>query len=800
MTEWLLKRIGIGGELLQHLDEATLAFKNPAVLWVGMVLLIPIGYYIFQRQRSNLGTIPSSMRIALSCTRVFILAMLLGVLSDPYLKIEHKSERKPIVAVILDQSLSMKLPASPFASDKDRQAMGIAAGYIEQGTKVDDDLRSSLKQVSRAQLAMDVVKAAQPDVFEPLHEKYDVRYYAFSRSLSQITNLNEAEATADGHATHIGDSVTDIISEAAGRQISGLIILSDGQNTGGRSLTDAITVAQEAKAPIFGVPVGPSRRVADVAIVDVYTSGVVSLDDTARVAVTIESQGVKDGELINVELRLEGKQKPLDVKQVRIRNKEQQQIELTFEAKSPGPQLLHITIPPLKDEADYLHQNNKETAFVRVTAERLRVLYIDGRPGWTFRFLKNAMRRDKGLANGKGEPKSSPDIVVENEWRRWKTDVQTKSTPRTVSELAKYHTIILGDVSPKMLDPTTQKAIDTIVREKGVGLIVAAGIESMPQKYGREFQELLPVRMIEKSNGHHAEIYNPYTLELTPDGLIHESMRLYDDAGRNQAVWRRMPSYFWCAAAARAAPGATILAWNPNVTTRFGKLPLIAYHYAGDGKVMFVGTDSTWSWRRNVGDRYFYRFWGQSIRFVARNEELAKKKNYIEVRPFRIQPGEEAEVELFAYHPDGSTHEEDQMTVQLTSDGEPENVQLSLDPNKPGRYRGKLTPKQAGLHKIRYQPSDGSKPVLANLQVVEAPEEYRYPHLNRQSLADLAGSTEGKVVELTDLAQIPDRLKGKVTLKEMRQQASLWDNWLTLVVLILVYCVDVGIRRISGLS
>ena len=61
-----------------------------------------------------------------------------------------------------------------------------------------------------------------------------------------------------------------------------------------------------------------------------------------------------------------------------------------------------------------------------------------------------------------------------------------------------------------------------------------------------------------------------------------------------------------------------MLAVNASRKGRFGKLPLVAWHYAGDGKVMFIGTDSTWMWRQNVGDRFCYRFWGQTIRFVAR--------------------------------------------------------------------------------------------------------------------------------------------------------------------------------------
>ena len=54
---------------------------------------------------------------------------------------------------------------------------------------------------------------------------------------------------------------------------------------------------------------------------------------------------------------------------------------------------------------------------------------------------------------------------------------------------------------------------------------------------------------------------------------------------------------------------------------------------------MFVGTDSTWLWRQNVGDRFFYKFWGQAIRFVGRTEDAGNKKSWIEVKPVRAAAG-----------------------------------------------------------------------------------------------------------------------------------------------------------------
>ena len=127
--ETFLKSIGITDEVMQHLDKAQLAFQRPAVLWIGLLLLIPAGYFIYTRQRDNLSSLSQKIRIALTATRVFILAILIAILAGPYLKIDHQITKRPIVAILLDESQSMKLPAGPYASDEELLAVATAEGH-----------------------------------------------------------------------------------------------------------------------------------------------------------------------------------------------------------------------------------------------------------------------------------------------------------------------------------------------------------------------------------------------------------------------------------------------------------------------------------------------------------------------------------------------------------------------------------------------------------------------------------------------------------------------------------------------
>jgi len=64
MLTRLLRLIGVGEEILVRLDQAVLVFHRPGLLWLGLALLLPVGYFIVRRQRTNLATASPRLRRA----------------------------------------------------------------------------------------------------------------------------------------------------------------------------------------------------------------------------------------------------------------------------------------------------------------------------------------------------------------------------------------------------------------------------------------------------------------------------------------------------------------------------------------------------------------------------------------------------------------------------------------------------------------------------------------------------------------------------------------------------------------
>jgi hypothetical protein len=795
MFNWLLKQANVGSVFLEHSGELTYHAQYPLALLVGLPLVLLVGVGIFILQSRNLRSSPRSLVLALTACRTFILGLLVIVLAGPFVKLETAHENRPVFALVFDRSQSMDLNAGVFNDDEVRgiaQAIGM---NVPEGA-IDAQIRRAINEQSRARLAHAAVMAKREQVTEATAKRFDLKAYTFAREITPVgldpKNFALPEPTPPGGpSTRIGYAIQHVLKEAAGRPVAGIVVFSDGESTGGITLGEVAQACRTANAPVFTVPTGAAAKARDVSIVDVSTSGQVTVGDTAKVGVVLESQGY-DGQVVKVIVR-DG-DKVLDTKEITLRSAEQQQVELTFTAEESGPRYLVMEVPPFADE-DH-KTNNTDVALLRVSDEKTKVLYVEGPPRWDFRFLKNAMRRDTGLTGRDGK---QPDIVLETEWRRKPEAERAKALPQTLEELAAYHTIILGDVSPKLLTPEFLKLLDRAVREKGVGLLIEVGPQAMPHEYDGTLLGLLPVLIDRKAAGVYAPPAKPFKMDLTPDGVSHEAMQMYDEPGRNQSAWAEMLPYQWCVAAVRASPAATVLATNPNVVNNYGKLPLIAWQPVGKGRVMLVGTDSTWLWRQNVADRLFYKFWGQSIRFVARTEDAGKKKSWIEIKPVQAQPGDDATVELRAYTDTGAPIEQPSLPVTITGPGTQITLTLDADPSTKGRFIGKYRVPAVGDYRFQFGGA-----AEARLRVLTSPEEMRYPNVNRSALKALADTTGGELVELTDpewFQKMATKLKGepKVT-KRPPTEATVWDNWMVLAVLVFVYCLDVGMRRLGGLS
>ena len=86
------------------------------------------------------------------------------------------------------------------------------------------------------------------------------------------------------------------------------------------------------------------------------------------------------------------------------------------------------------------------------------------------------------------------------------------------------------------------------------------------------------------------------------------------------------------------------------------------------------------------------------------------------------------------------------------------------------------------------------------VQVAGSQRELLHASMDYALLDELAQTTGGRVLAANELSQIESLIEATPTQVRRVVEAEAWDNWLTLVVLVGLYCLDVGVRRVLGLT
>ncbi|HEY1784640.1 MAG TPA: hypothetical protein VGG30_03795, partial [Pirellulales bacterium] len=532
--------------------------------------------------------------------------------------------------------------------------------------------------------------------------------------------------------------------------------------------------------PIFSIPVGSEHPAPDVSVVEMSVPPQVAKDDTVNVAVTLSSQGFVGHQAV-VELH-DGDGPALATQHVALSGARRQTVQFPYTATQPGTRLLRATVLPLPDET--VAGNNSATATVRVGLEPAKLLYLEGIARWDFRFLDHALRRDKGMAT---------TFVVESQLAA--DGVPADIMPETAglstirAKWADYHVVMLGDISPTLLPEAQQKALVQAVEEDGLGLIVQCGNRHMPWDFvGGPLAAILPMTFDPTAgktvaapaaddataqpalHGLQAPAFAPFRMIVTPTGAMHPAFAVSGNASEDRGLWSQMPEFFWAAPGSKLKPGATRLA-DVEMAGGNEKLPILAEQVVGRGRVMIVGCDETFRWRRNVGDRIFYRFWGQALRHVARKQTPDGQLSWLEAQPHSVEPGTPVTIDLYAVDSSNKPLNQESVSVVVSSQAGGDAPAAGSAPKdaakqpterqtlrlqrvgEAGYYRGSWTPQQLGVVTVEYD--GGSKPLGTTVEVANSHRELAQPDVDREMLGTLAEVSGGEMIELPQLADLP---------------------------------------------
>jgi hypothetical protein len=717
------------------------------------------------------------------------------------------------------------------------------AALSETGKRRIDDLA----QRTRRAIAEKVLRGeteAGVGLLDHLDERYTLRFYRFANTprplsanswqdIDEETDESEEAINDDEDAwrqsTDFSAALRQIATDIPADQLSGVIVVTDGRDHSGVSLAGMARKLNAGGGPIHSVLVGSRQPPRDAAIAKLRHPSTIFEGDKLSLKANVKLDGFAK-QTVHVQLFRNDElidEKPLTPQTDRHR----EVITFAHEPQEVGVHDYRVQFEPI--DGDSLEENNSARAYVVVTDERVKMLIIDSRPRWEFRYLRNLFAgRDRTVKlqalllqpnriTGVPDPQPLPASAA-----RVFDDFDATALPENEAEWLKFDVIVLGDVSPTDLTDEGVAALEKFVKQRGGTLVVIAGAYHMPHAFrDNRFAELLPI-VYSESEKSIAGRQPAFRLELTPVGRGHMVMRQAEDEVDSAAVWRSLPNLYWRYPIVTTKPGATVLAYARPANEdgddidfaaevdRQRRDALIATHSVGSGKVLMLNFDRTWRLRYRVGDKNHHRFWGQVLRWAAA-DKLTAGTEFVRLGTDRSEysHGESVTVRARLVDKEDNPVESDEVAAefyrgeqlvlrkQLEFDEETGRYEAKVEGlDEGGKYRVELVgPPVDRLLALSNPPPPAVSTEIA-VKVKTHSQELVEVAADDSVLRQLADQTAGRVVGPADAAQLLASLGRNSKTDVQRWSLALWDSWVVLALFILAVCGEWLLRKKAGLT
>ncbi|MEA1951259.1 MAG: VWA domain-containing protein, partial [Planctomycetota bacterium] len=599
--------------------------------------------------------------------------------------------------------------------------------------------------------------------------------------------------------TRLGTGVEGVLKDLRGNVPAAIILLSDGINTEGPSLSDAAAAARRRGVPLFVVGTGDQRPIRDIKLTDLLVDEVVFVDDIVSFEIKLAATGFKDRE-VEVLLKQEGKSKVLARKKVKIEGQGKSlQVRLRYRPKEEGEFRFRVEVLPLEGELQT--DNNAQDRKVRVRKEKIRVLLVAGYPNYEFRYMRNMLARDNTIELN--------SVLQDADVKSAEQDATSlRVFPVRREEIFSYDVIIMGDVDPRRLGGSAMKNLAEFVGQpaKGGALVLIAGPRHMPAGFrDTPLAALLPIKL----GGVRAPlagqtITDGFVARPTDLGLACPAMQLGDTPNESMEIWEKLPELYWMLETPEVKMGTRVLAVNPRRAGADGRaLPLICLQYVGAGKVLFHATDETWRWRWRAGDTFFARYWVQMIRYLSRSKLFGgegsvvlstDRREYREGRPVRFR--------LRYSDPRRAPAKDDGVTVVVEQQGRQTRTLKLRRGDMQGIFEGVLPGAGAGrYHAWLSRPAIEDRTPSVDFEVAAAVGEFENVRMDETAMRQAAEETKGRYYSVAEADRLlkdlpPGRQVHVATLPPL----TLWNRWPVLVLLLSLLVAEWVGRKVKGMA
>jgi uncharacterized membrane protein len=706
---------------------------------------------------------PLRHRFVLIGLRVALLTLILFCLFRPTLVIRASIPQQNIVAVLLDDSLSMQIP--------DWNGEPRAAFVREQ-----------------------FAAPAQP-LIDALEERFLVRVFRFSSTPSRVASADRL--VFDGSRTHLGAALDGAREDLTGLPVAGMVLVSDGADTGDDSLAETLLALRAERIPVFSVGVGSEQLDRDIQIDRVTTPRRVLRNATLLVDLVITETGY-EGQTVTLDVedggRIVGTQEvllPPDGTPALVR--------VRADAGEAGPRVFTFRVTPRDDEV--VTQNNVRQALVEVVDEREKVLYFEGEPRFEMKFIRRAVAEDENL-----------EIVAlqrtaDTRYMRigGEEDEVTAGFPRTREELFTYPGLILGSVEAGTFTGEQLQMISDFVDRRGGGLLMLGGARAFAEGGygGTPVADALPFVISPEVRAFETSMLERVRVEPTRAGESHAVTQIAIDEAASLARWPELPPVTVVNRPLDLKPGATLLLSGTD--EQGNSYPVLATQPFGAGRAVAFTVQDSWQWQMHASvtleDQTHENFWRQLLRYLVDDVPGPVEAVTLEEQ---IEPGEAVTVEATVVDRAFLELNDAGVIGRVTRpNGSVLEVPMPWTGERDGQYRGTFVSGDPGTYQIDVEARRDGESLGSSVAFVRAgagDAEYFDPTMHEAPLRLIADETGGRFYTPETVTGMPEDIRFTGRGVTSVEEYELWSMPIVFLLLVALACTEWGYRRAVGLS
>ena len=747
----------------------------PLPWWLAVILAAGVAAAAFVEYRRPLAALSSAQRVALVALRVVTLSLLVLFLFRPMVVLPPSSVRNAVVPIVIDASRSMRI------GDADgRSRLAYATALLKN------------------------------DLLPSISARFTTELYTVGDRLAPLTAETIDKVGANARRTELATALATIRDRYRGQRVPGIVLLSDGGDTGGAGGVGSTAAAGRPESgasdgpPVYAIGVGAPEGLHDREILGL-TAGDPRID---RASVDLHVSAVSFGfGRTPFTVRVLANGRLLEARRV-TPTTDGSPIDETFTVSPDpiSPTVYSAEIPV--DSSEPVAENNTRSVLVSPAGRPRKLLIIEGAPGFEHSFMTRAWAGDPGLevdvVTRKGRNAENVDTFFVQAGSG-RAAALTTGFPARRDQLFAYDALVIANVEADALTRAQLAMAADFVSERGGGLLVMGG-RSFAQRglSGTPLEEALPVELsdrrggvVQTSNGDDVRVHNKMT--LTADGESHPIMRLGDSVGETRKRWSALPALAASAPLGGPRAGATILAMT---TAPGGALhPVVAIQRYGQGRSMIFAGEASWRWKMMVAssDRSYELFWRQAARWLAADSPEPVSMTF----PEALEPGDVGSASIDVRDASYAPVPDAVVDGTLTAPGgDTTPLKLRHIDSGGGRFAAALSPDRSGLHRVRVEARKGSTTLGAAdrwLYVGGVDREFADPRLNEPFLRRLARSSGGRYARPAEAAQVASWLQATVPTDTTPERRDLWHEPWAFVAIVLLLSAEWILRRRWGL-